>query len=267
MATTIKIKNSATPSSTPSSLEQGEMALNVTDGKLFYGSGSGNDVKEFTGTSIDTGSFATTGSNTFIGNQIITGSVEITGSITASGNISGSQTGSFAYLQLPGFEFDSNAPSTSLEVQGPITSSAISSSGQIYGQVGANEYSTSNVASSASYSGDIIKLLSTAVTVRAVYYLNKTQWSQADNTAESTSDKLLAISVGTNSNQGMLLRGLFNLGYNPGGFPGEPVYLDATGVITATLPTTSGEVVRILGYNVDTNIIYFNPSNDYIVLV
>jgi hypothetical protein len=195
------------------------------------------------------------------------GDTFIVNEITASGNISGSQTGSFAYLQLPGFDFDSNTPSTSLEVQGPITSSAISSSGQIYGQVGANEYSTSNVASTASYSGDIIKLLSTAVTVRAVYYLNKTQWSQADNTAESTSDKLLAISVGTNSNQGMLLRGLFNLGYNPGGFPGDPVYLDATGVITATLPTTSGEVVRILGYNVDTNIIYFNPSNDYIVLV
>jgi hypothetical protein len=123
MATTIKIKNSATPSSTPSSLEQGEMALNVTDGKLFYGSGSGNDVKEFTGTAIDTGSFATTGSNTFIGNQIITGSVEITGSITASGNISGSQTGSFAYLQLPGFEFDSAAASTELVVNGDISAS------------------------------------------------------------------------------------------------------------------------------------------------
>ena len=87
MATTIKIKNSATPSSTPSSLEQGEMALNVTDGKLFYGSGSGNDVKEFTGggTTIDTGSFATTGSNTFIGDQIISGNLDVTGSATLTG--------------------------------------------------------------------------------------------------------------------------------------------------------------------------------------
>ena len=85
MATTIKIKNSATPSSTPASLEQGEMALNVTDGKLFYGSGSGNDVKEFTGTAIDTGSFATTGSNTFIGDQTVTGSLFTTGSNTLIG--------------------------------------------------------------------------------------------------------------------------------------------------------------------------------------
>jgi hypothetical protein len=81
MATTIKIKNSATPGNIPSSLEQGEMALNVTDGRLFYGSGSGDDVKEFTGTIIDTGSFATTGSNTFIGNQVISGNLDISGSI------------------------------------------------------------------------------------------------------------------------------------------------------------------------------------------
>ena len=111
MATTIKIKNSATSGGSPSSLQQGEFAINVTDGRLFYGSGSGNTVKEFTGASIDTGSFVTTssfnsftssiqtevdnltlqtgsyaitGSNTFIGNQIISGNVEIIGAITAS---------------------------------------------------------------------------------------------------------------------------------------------------------------------------------------
>ncbi len=63
MATTIKTKNSATPGSAPSSLEQGEMALNVTDGKLFYGSGSGNVVKEFAITAnADTGSLLVTAS-------------------------------------------------------------------------------------------------------------------------------------------------------------------------------------------------------------
>ena len=46
---TIITKNSATPSQVPSSLTQGELAINVTDGKLYYGSGSGNIVKEFTG--------------------------------------------------------------------------------------------------------------------------------------------------------------------------------------------------------------------------
>jgi hypothetical protein len=72
---TIITKNSATSGSVPSSLIQGELAINVTDGKLFYGSGSG-DVKEF---SIDTGSFATTGSNTFNGSQVINGNLTVNG--------------------------------------------------------------------------------------------------------------------------------------------------------------------------------------------
>jgi hypothetical protein len=81
---TIITRNSATSGSIPSSLVQGELAINVTDGKLFYGSGSGNIVKEFTGSgggggTIDTSSFATTGSNIFIGNQTITGSLHQSG--------------------------------------------------------------------------------------------------------------------------------------------------------------------------------------------
>ena len=58
---TIITRNSATSGSTPSSLVQGELAINVTDGRLFYGSGSGNVVKEFTG-SASGGGATNTGS-------------------------------------------------------------------------------------------------------------------------------------------------------------------------------------------------------------
>jgi hypothetical protein len=44
---TIITRNSATSGSSPSSLVQGELAINVTDNRLFFGSGSGNVVKEF----------------------------------------------------------------------------------------------------------------------------------------------------------------------------------------------------------------------------
>ena len=94
MATTIKIRNSATPGAVPSSLAHGEFAINVTDDRLYYGSGSA--VKQFTG--IDTGSFASTGSNVFIGVQTVTGSVEITGAITAS------------VLSASYIDFDGNTP-------------------------------------------------------------------------------------------------------------------------------------------------------------
>jgi hypothetical protein len=81
---TIITRNSATSGSVPSSLIQGELAINVKDGRLFYGSGSGNIVREFTGSgggggTVNTGSFATTGSNTFIGDQIINGNITVNG--------------------------------------------------------------------------------------------------------------------------------------------------------------------------------------------
>ena len=71
---TIITRNSATSGSSPSSLVQGELAINVTDGRLFYGSGSGNIVKEFTvsasGGTFDTGSFLTTSSfNAYTGSN------------------------------------------------------------------------------------------------------------------------------------------------------------------------------------------------------
>jgi hypothetical protein len=77
---TIIIRNSATSGSIPSSLIQGEFAINVTDGRLFYGSGSGNVVKEFSaGTSISA-SYALTSSyiNPLYQNVTVTGSLFLT---------------------------------------------------------------------------------------------------------------------------------------------------------------------------------------------
>lgn len=44
MANTIKIKNSGTASAQPSSLEHGEIAINYTDGKIFYKNNSNTIV-------------------------------------------------------------------------------------------------------------------------------------------------------------------------------------------------------------------------------
>ena len=59
---TIIIRNSTGSGIIPSSLQQGELAINTKDGKLFYGSGSGNIVKEFTGS----GGGTPGGSNTHV---------------------------------------------------------------------------------------------------------------------------------------------------------------------------------------------------------
>jgi hypothetical protein len=83
---TIITKNSSTSGSIPSSLIQGELAINVKDGRLFYGSGSGNVVKEFiasgSGNNIDTGSFVLTSSF----NAFTSSIYSFTSSISASVN-------------------------------------------------------------------------------------------------------------------------------------------------------------------------------------
>jgi len=68
---TIIIKNSTGSNSVPASLLQGELAVNTVTGKLFYGSGSGNAVREYTA------SLALTSSNGFpySGSAVITGSL------------------------------------------------------------------------------------------------------------------------------------------------------------------------------------------------
>ena len=117
MASTIKLKNSNTAGNAPSSLEQGEVAINVADGNLFYGNGS-SVLQNFTfnhitasglisasgniitpqlhfggiGTNATSPVFLThleTGDNL----QIVNGGLVVTtGNITASGNISSSGT-------------------------------------------------------------------------------------------------------------------------------------------------------------------------------
>jgi hypothetical protein len=101
MSSLIQIKNTATSGSAPTSLAQGEIAINVTDGKLFYGSGSNNVVKEFSGGgggggTINTGSLLTTasfnaytGSNTsqFAGTASFASNGGVTSLIAGSGII------------------------------------------------------------------------------------------------------------------------------------------------------------------------------------
>jgi hypothetical protein len=76
MSSLIQIKNTAISGSAPTNLAQGELAINVTNGRLFYGSGSANIVKEFTGSgggvsgTINTGSLLTTASfNAYTGSN------------------------------------------------------------------------------------------------------------------------------------------------------------------------------------------------------
>jgi hypothetical protein len=61
------------------------------------------------------------------------------------------------------------------------------------------------------------------------------------------------------------MKGFINIGHNPGGSLGGPVYLAGAGSASAATSSTAGHVIRVLGHNYGSNAIYFNPSNDWIV--
>ena len=70
MASTIKLKNSTTAGNAPSSLSQGEVAINVADGGLFYGTTGGTSVSSSLLVSNLTAS-GTVSASAFVGTPVI----------------------------------------------------------------------------------------------------------------------------------------------------------------------------------------------------
>ena len=66
----------------------------------------------------------------------------------------------------------------------------------------------------------------------------------------------------------MLIRGMVTLDHDPGAVA-DVLYLSTTdGQASSTAPSSNNHVVRVLGYCLDASNgqIYFNPSNDFIVI-
>lgn len=94
-----------------------------------------------------------------------------------------------------------------------------------------------------------------------------TDWTRADNTSESACKYQLGIVIDqdTGSDNGtVMLKGIYT---TSGLTAGAAYYVGAiSGTYTAALPTSStGVVVRKIGYALSTTELYFNPSNDYVV--
>jgi len=102
-----------------------------------------------------------------------------------------------------------------------------------------------------------------------VYYLNSSgDWANTDASAEATAKGLIAVAAGTDTDvNGMIMKGFVYLATDPGGSAGDVVYLSETAnKLTTTAPTTSASIVRVCGYKVATNVVYFDPSKDFIEL-
>ena len=101
MATTIQIKR-GTGSAVPSSLAEGELAINLDNGKLYFGQTSTSASSAFRFDTITAENYVVSSSVTNITTQTLSGSTAFgdsrddthtfIGNITASGNISASGT-------------------------------------------------------------------------------------------------------------------------------------------------------------------------------
>jgi hypothetical protein len=202
-----------------------------------------------------------------------------TGNVTASGNISASGITVAGDLTVAGSIIHSGDTDTKIafttnavEINaGALSVFESSVTGSVLPSVHQNVFDTGSVALAANSAfGDIVKFGGSTTVAGGVYYLKSDgTWGLAQANAVGTATSSLAVAVGTNSTtDGMCLRGFVNPFTDPDAGTGNPVYLSdvSQGRFQATAPDSNNDVVRILGYQYGTDLIYFNPSNDFIVI-
>ena len=98
-----------------------------------------------------------------------------------------------------------------------------------------------------------------------VYYLGSSAWAYSDADAVATSVGFMAVATSASSATGMVIRGIVYLATDPGGSVGDVVYLStASGRLSTTPVSATGDVSRVMGYKIGTNLVFFNPSQDWI---
>ena len=108
-----------------------------------------------------------------------------------------------------------------------------------------------------------------ATDVGQIYFYYNNIWTLANAETIDTSTYLLAMAMGDSSlTDGMLIRGMTGqLAYDAGD-DGDPLYLSTVdGQVTSVAPTSSTNVVRVVGYALgDSPVLWFNPDNTWVEL-
>lgn len=93
----------------------------------------------------------------------------------------------------------------------------------------------------------------------AVYLSGSLTWSQADASAEATIDTMIAIRISATE---VLTHGV----YTTSGLTAGSIYYisETSGAITTTAPTTSGAIVRSIGYALSTTELFVDPDKTYV---
>tara|TARA_R100001510_G_scaffold25588_1_gene22489 strand:+ start:1150 stop:1725 length:576 start_codon:yes stop_codon:yes gene_type:complete len=124
---------------------------------------------------------------------------------------------------------------------------------------------SSAVSAPGEIEGAVVKFgATTGMNAGQVYAWNGTNWVQVDADAENTTKGLLGVALGASSaSDGLLTHGVAYLNHNPGS-AGDTLYIHTTqGQLSSTQPG-AGKFVRVAGYCLDNNKVFFSPSQDYI---
>ena len=95
------------------------------------------------------------------------------------------------------------------------------------------------------------------------YYYTGSAWAVATQSLEAANKGMLGIALGSNTGAGMCLKGFIKTD-TTNLTPGSPAYMNTNATITTTVPSTSGNFSRIIGYAVTSDTIFFNPSQDWV---
>jgi hypothetical protein len=116
--------------------------------------------------------------------------------------------------------------------------------------------------------GDIVTFGSGTLTAGDLCFLDAgATWNQTDASGTPKSIGMLAIALGSSPGDGMLVRGYVRNSLWTTFAIGDILYVDTTlGYITNIAPSSTGNVVRIVGYCVNSTngVIYFNPDNTWV---
>lgn len=112
----------------------------------------------------------------------------------------------------------------------------------------------------------------TSVTVMDLVYLGSaSKWLLADATTTATSVGQLAISLESKTDTQLMkvaLPGTFVRNDSWNWTPGDVLYVSKTpGAITTTQPSGTDEVIRVVGRATTADVIYFEPSEDWVTHV
>ena len=106
-------------------------------------------------------------------------------------------------------------------------------------------------------------------TIWSKHSCTSSKWISGVNSFAVSKWSSTIITVGTNSTtHGMCIRGFVNPFEDPTDAPiGGQVFMsdNANGRITGSAPSDTNDIVRVVGYRYGTDLVYFNPSNDFIV--